>query len=258
MSFRDLFVISRGTKTVLGITLSVVLITVLFAFFYYRRINLSEDPRVEKARRLMSEYDLQTGGADSYLSFPLLDSALAVYRSFPDYEHSFETGVICNNRCSGLLLMALYDSTLNSENKAALLQLSMDYCDSSISVYRKWISEWGDMSEEAIAVKMKPYMNENDAIFEGRSIRKILERRVKNIAQAQTETPRRLSVSYTNKATIYRHMLKQDSALSYYEKALSLWKDNRTARSNMSVLMGGEPLEPKLIEALFPPDKTKK
>jgi hypothetical protein len=52
-------------------------------------------------------------------------------------------------------------------------------------------------------------------------------------------------------------MLKQDSALSYYEKALSLWKDNRTARSNMSVLMGGEPLEPKLIEALFPPDKNK-
>jgi len=258
MSLRDLFVISGGTKKVLGITFSVVLVTVLFAFFYYRGLNMSEDPRIEEARQLMSEYDLRTGGTDSYLSFHLLDSALIIFRSYPDYEYSFETGVIYNNKCSGLLLMALYDSTLNSENKDGLLKLSMEYCDSSISVYRKWISEWGDMSVEAIIVKMKPYMNENDAIYEGRNFGKIFARRVKNIAQAQIETPRRLSVSYTNKATVYRHLLKQDSALSYYEKALSLWKDNRTARSNISVLMGGEPLEPKLIEALFPPDKTKK
>jgi len=258
MSLRDLFVISGGTKKVLGITFSVVLVTVLFAFFYYRSLNMSEDPRVEEARRFMSEYDRLTGGADSYTRFPLLDSALTVYKSFPDYQSSFETGVIYNNKCSGLLLMALYDSTLSSENKDGLLKLSMEYCDSSISVYRNWISKWGDIPVEAIVVKMKPYMNEKDAIFEGRNFRKIFVRRVENISQAQIETPRRLSVSYTNKATIYRHMLKQDSALSYYAKALSLWKDNRTASSNLSVLMGGEPLEPKLIEALFPPDKTKK
>jgi tetratricopeptide (TPR) repeat protein len=258
MSLRDLFVISWGTKAVLGISFSVALVAILFAFFHYRGLNRSEDPRVEEARGLMSEYDRLAGGADSYTKFPLLDSALTIYRSIPDYQSSFETGVIYNNKCSGLLLVALYDSTINSENKYALLELSMNYCDSSISVYRKWISEWGDLSEEAIAGKMKPYMNESDTLFEGRSFRKIFARRVKNIILAQIETPRRLSVSYTNKATVYRHLLKQDSAFSYYEKALSLWKDNRNASSNLSVLMGGEPLEPKLIEALFPPDKTKK
>jgi hypothetical protein len=206
----------------------------------------------------MSEYDLQSGGISSFTSFPLLDSALAVYRQFPDYETSFETGVIYNNRCSGLLLMALYDTTLTIEVKTGLLELSLDYCDSSIMVYKKWIYDWGDLSAEEIAARLELYMRENDAIFDGFSYKKIFTRRVKDITLAQIETPRRLSVSYTNKATIHRHLLEQDSALFYYTKALSLWKDNRTARSNLSVLMEGEPLKPKLIEALFPPDKNKK
>ncbi len=187
MSFRDLFVISGGTKAVLGISFSVAIVAILFAFFYYRGLNRSEDPRVEEARRFMSEYDRLTGGADSYTRFPLLDSALTLYRSIPDYQSSFETGVIYNNKCSGLLLMALYDSTLNSENKFGLLKLSMDYCDSSIAVYRKWISEWGDLSEETISGKIKPYMNERDAVFDGRNFRKIFARRIKNIIQAQIE-----------------------------------------------------------------------
>ncbi len=258
MSFRDLFVISRGTKMVLAITFSVAVVAVLFASFYYRGLNMSEDPRVDDARRYISEYDKQSGGINSYTFFPLLDSALAVYKLFPDYEASFETGVIFNNRCSGYLLMALYDSTLSSENKTGLLKLSIDYCDSSIAVYGKWINEWGELSEENIAGKLEAYMNENDLAFEGRNFKKIFARRVKNITLAQIETPRRLSVSYTNKATVYRHMLKQDSALFYYEKALSLWKDNRTAKSNLSVLLGREPLKPELIESLFPPDRTRK
>jgi len=49
-----------------------------------------------------------------------------------------------------------------------------------------------------------------------------------------------------------------DSAFVYYQDALSLWKDNRTAESNLSVLLGGEPVKPNLIESLFPPDKNKK
>ena len=68
----------------------------------------------------------------------------------------------------------------------------------------------------------------------------------------------RLSVSYTNKATAYRHLMMQDSALVYYERALSIWKDNRTAESNLSVLLGGEPLKTGLIKSLFPPDRKKK
>jgi len=77
-----------------------------------------------------------------------------------------------------------------------------------------------------------------------------------NIVAAQIETPRRLSVSLSNKGTIYHHMMKPDSSLTCYQLALSLWKDNRTAKSNLNVLMGGEPIKPSLIELLFPPDKN--
>lgn len=257
MGLRGLFTISGGTKVVLAITFSIVMLTLLFAFFYYRSINLSEDPRVSRARIMMSEYDRQSGGPDSYTRFSLLDSADAVFRSLPDYETSFETGVIFNNKCSGLLMMALYDSTLSDINKSDLLRLSLQYSDSSISVYNRWLHEWGGLSDEATAQRLEPFMRHDDQAFEGRNFERIFRRRVKNIALARIETPRRLSVSYTNRAMAYRHLMMQDSALYCYEKALSLWKDNRTAKSNMSVLMGGEPIKAGLIESLFPPDRNK-
>lgn len=257
MSLRGLFSISGGTRVVLAITFSVAILTVLFAFFYYRSLNQSEDPRVSRARILMAEFDRQSGGPDSYTRFPLLDSAEVIYRSLPDYESSFEIGVIYNNKCSGLLVMAIYDTTAGSGVKTDLLELSIDYCDSSISVYNRWTREWGGLSDETTALRLEPYMRQDDPAFEGRSFKRIFRRRVKNIALARIETPRRISVSYTNKATAYRHLMMQDSALLCYERALSLWKDNRTARNNLSVLMGGEPIKPGLIESLFPPDRNK-
>jgi hypothetical protein len=258
MSLRGLFAISGGTKVVLAITFSVVVLTVLFAFFYYRSLNLAEDPRVTRARILMAEYDSQSGGPDSYTRFSLLDSAEALFRSLPDYETSFEIGVIYNNKCSGLLMVALYDSTVSNGIKNDLLALSLDYCDSSIYVYNRWLSDWGGLSDEATAERLEPFMKHDDPVFEGRNFKKIFRRRIRNIDLARVETPRRLSVSYSNKAMAYRHLTMPDSALFCYEKALSLWKDNRTAKSNMSVLMGGAPIKPGLIESLFPPDRNKK
>jgi hypothetical protein len=157
-----------------------------------------------------------------------------------------------------LLLMALYDAEVGEQEKKSLLDLAMKYCDSSIIVYKNWISEWDTLAPETIAVKLKPYMNATDPAFEGYNFDRIFSRRVKNIVTAQIETPRRLSVSLSNKGTIYRHLTMPDSALACYKNSLSIWDDNRTARSNMSVLMGGEPVKPTVIESLFPPDKNKR
>jgi len=175
----------------------------------------------------------------------------------PDYKNSFETGVIFNNRCSGLLLMALYDTTVSEWEKRTILELSMNYCDSAISVYNSWMNEWGGLSEGEISSRLTEFMCSEDNAFKGRNFNKLIRRRIKNIETAQIETPRRLSVSYSNKATIFRHCLEPDSAMCYYRKAISAWGDNRTARSNVSVLMGGDPIEPGLIESLFPPDRNK-
>jgi hypothetical protein len=258
MRFREIFIISKGTKVILMITFSVSILAVVFAFFYYRDINNSEDPRIKMAREFLIQYEKVSGGLNSFEAFPLLDSANAIFRSYPDYESSFEIGLIYNNKCSALLLMAIYDSTVNEPEKSNLLALSMHYCDSSISNYSRWIADWDSLSPGAIADKIRPFIKEDNPVFKGFNFKKVYSRRVKNIITAQIETPRRLSVSLSNKGTIYRHMMKPDSALICYQMALSLWKDNRMAKSNMNVLMGGEPIKPSLIESLFPPDKNKK
>jgi len=258
MSLQDLITVSPGTRKILAITISVAALAVLFAFFYYRGVNRSADPRVAEARRYMSEYDRLAGGTDSYAWFHLLDSAGLVYRSIPGYRTSWENGVIYNNKCSGLLLMALYDSTLAEPEKETLLELSVTYCDSSIAVYKQWLDEWGELPEEEVARRVHDEMDENDSAFAGLNFRKISGKRVSDIMLARIETPRRLSVSYSNKATAYRHLMKQDSALVWYDRALALWKDNRTAESNLSVLLGGEPVKPGIIKTLFPPDRKKR
>ena len=258
MHLRDIFKISKGTKVIFTITFSVSVLALAFAFFYYRTINKSEDPRILKARELLARFDRVSGDSGSIEAFPLLDSAFNIFHSIPDYKSSFETGVIFNNKCSGLLMMVLYDTSISEHEKSVLLDLSLKYCDSSISVYRKWITEWESLSPEEINKKVSTHMNEDDPSFSGYNFKRILTRRIKSIISAQVETPRRLSVSLTNKGTIYRHMLKPDSSLLCYQEALKLWKDNRTAKSNLSVFMGGEPIKPTLIQSLFPPDKNKK
>lgn len=258
MRLKDLTVISPGTRKLLAITLSVALAAVIFAFFYYRQVNRSEDPRVAEARFLMAEYDRLSGGKDSHTLLHLLDSADQIYRSVPGYGSSYEIGVIYNNRGSRYLMNALYDSTLTESGKAAFLELSLTYADSAIAVYRNWIDEWEALSEEEIAARLTEGMSEADPAFAGLNFRSIFRKRVKDVMLARVETPRRLSVSYTNKGTAYRHMMMPDSALVLYERALSIWKHNRTAESNLSVLLGGEPVKPGIIESLFPPDRKKK
>jgi len=258
MQFRDIFKISKGTKVILSITLSVSLLAIVFAVFFYRSINNSEDPRIRKAREFLAEYDKVSGGIDSFNSFHLLDSAYRIFRSLPDYKSSFETGVINNNKCSALLIIAIYDSSITGNEKNELLSLSGKYCDSSIANYTAWISDWEGLTPSEVEVKLSEFMTKDDPVFENYNFNKVLKRRVRNICSAQIETPRRLSVSLTNKGTIYRHIMKPDSALICYKNALALWEENITAKSNLSVLLGGEPVRATLIQSLFPPDKNKK
>lgn len=258
MSLREIFTISKGTKVIAGITFSVCIAAIVFAVFYYRSLNNAEDPRVLEARRYLAEYDRISSVYNSLETFSLLDSANAVFNKYPDYKNSFEPGVIYNNRCSSLLMTAIYDSTINNFEKAKLLSLALKYCDSSIVVYRQWLDDWGELNDDSISLLISPYMLETDPVFSGFNFDKVFRKRIRDISLAQIETPRRLSVALSNKGTIYRHMLKPDSSLAFYQQALSLWKDNRVAKSNLSVLLGEGPVKASVIESLFPPDKNKK
>jgi len=247
--------LSKGTRIALVIGLTASLLILAFALYYFSQLNRSEDPRVTRARECLARYDELSGNPESYRHFGLLDSADAIYSSLPDYAGSYERGVILNNKCSAILLMALYDSTVQEAEKHELLELSLDYCNRAIGYYTQWIAHWGSKDEKALYEGMELWMQPGDTSFGELNFQKVLDKRIKDLILAQTETPRRLSVSLSNKAIIYRHLEMPDSALSHYKQALELWPDNRTAKSNLSVMLGGEALKPGLIESLFPPKK---
>ena len=258
MELRDIFIFTRGTKVVLSITFLVSFTAVLFAIIYYTGLNRAEDPRIRRAQELLVHYDNSSSQYDLAGKLGLLDSIEAIFKALPDYTNSFETGVILNNRASALLIEAIYDTLLPRSEKFILLDLAMIYCDSSIKVYRSWIKEWEHIDRTEIENRLRMSIDPGNPAFKGRNFDRIISRRVDNIVTARTETPRRLSVSLSNRGIIFRHEMNPDSALVCFNQALDLWEHNREAKSNLSVLMGGDPLKAGLIEALFPPDRNKK
>jgi len=257
MSLKEIFKITRGTRVILTITLSVAIVTLVFARFYYWSLNQSEDPRIAEARKLMIEFDKDGLSMASAESLYLLDSALAIFSRIPGYNESFEKGVIYNNKCSALLLKALYDSIAGADAMRMYLEQAKFFNDLSINNYRGWLDKWGTLDDKEAEQLIRPSMPETDPAFAGLNYERIIRRRIKNIMLARIETPRRLSVAYTNRGTYFRHTGVPDSALYYFDKALLLWEENRVARSNISVLLGGEPVKPTIIESLFPPDRKK-
>jgi hypothetical protein len=251
----ELFKITRGTRVVISITLGVCGTAVLIAALYYRSLNRAADPRTLPVREMIqrgSELSAARKAAEAHLT---LDSALQILNSLPGYSASYERGVVYNNACSAWLLSALYDSTLAFSEKKSMLAIARTMADSSLRIYRKWISDWGSLSGPMIRSAITPWFPQDEPAFSGLNPEKILVKRIKEIQESQKETPRRLSVSLTNLGIIHRHLNQPDSALACYAEALQIWKDNRTALSNLTVLQGGKPLKPSLIQNLFPPDK---
>jgi tetratricopeptide (TPR) repeat protein len=185
----------------------------------------------------------------------ILDSIEYVFQEVPGYSASYETGIVFNNRASIYISRALYESS-DSIIKQQLLDTATIYTDSCISLYNTWIEQFGHLTEDEILATTKQDFPENAAAFKGKNYKKILNKRVDDMILAQKETPRRLSVAYTNLGIIQRHQLKQKEAVESYMKAMSLWKDNPAALSNLNVLYGKPPKDRSLIKKLFPPGKN--
>jgi tetratricopeptide (TPR) repeat protein len=257
MNIKEIFKITKGTRVVISITLGICGTAIIAAALYYRGLNRAEDPRLVPVREMIQKSQELSNNRQAPEAYLLLDSALQLIRSVPGYEKSYETGVIFNNACSAWLLSALYDSTLAESEKHEMLKTAASFADSSLRIYRTWLLEWDSLPADQIRVKTEPFFKSGDPAFEGRNTSKILQKRIRDIREAQLETPRRLSVALTNRGTIHRHLNQPDSAFVCYAEALQIWKENRTAESNLNVLRGGKPLKPNLIQSLFPPDKKK-
>lgn len=257
MALKDIFKITKQTKILLIFLVCISSIGFAIAYFYYDNVNKSEDPRVYEARKMLIQYDNLMKELKYLETFPILDSIYNVFNSTPGYEGSYEFGVIYNNRASVYISMALYDSLISKDEKDNMLRIAEENVMKSINVYNHWIDSVGKMSDNDIQKMVELSFNSQKQAFEGKNIQNIINKHIEDLIFAKIETPRRLSVSYTNLGIIQRHQLKTEEALLSYTKAITIWKDNFAARSNLNVLMGKAPEDRSIIDKLFPPDRKK-
>ena len=251
----SIFKFTRETKIVLFGVACICAISFLIAYFYYSGINKSEDPRVVETKRLFGQYDTFIKDKNYEAATIALDSIENIFLKAPGYSESYESGIVYNNRASIYISKALYESN-DSIDKHYLLDSAAIQANKCIEFYAKWIEQFGSLTKEQITTSVKPYFEENNEAFKGKNYKKILNKRVDDVVLAQKETPRRLSVAFTNLCIIQRHQYKQKEAAESYMQAIALWKDNPTALSNLNVLYGKPPKDRSVLRKLFPPDKN--
>ncbi|RKX20064.1 MAG: hypothetical protein DRP35_06665 [Candidatus Zixiibacteriota bacterium] len=231
----------------------IIITGIVIAKIYYGNINASEDPRVINAKHLYEKYNVLVEKND-YQGVPkILDSIAGIYSQFPDYRESFEIGVIYNNIGAACLNVALYKA--KDDEKQLFLDSAEKYCKKAVFIYTNWISSFEDLSEENISSLVNTYYNKDDTCFIDKNIERIKKKRVKDILSSQKETPRRLSVAYSNLGIICRQNMDYDKAMDFYKKALALWDDNYSARNNINILLGRDLEERSALEKLFPKEK---
>jgi hypothetical protein len=246
----------RHHKTLLLVLSGITAISFAAAYFYYRAENSAEDPRIVGAKYMLKQYDELIAEKKYSDVFSLLDSIETIFSKVPGYSTSFEPGIVYNNRGSAFLSMALYEVT-DSTEKQQLLGFAQKNLDTCILIYQRWIDRCADYTREQWLAEVAPGFSSDDPAFQGKEVEAILNKRVDDLLLAQKETPRRLSVAYTNLGIVQRHSYMQAKAMESYILAIKLWKDNFTARNNFNVLMGIDPEDRSIVDKLFPPDKNK-
>ncbi len=248
-----------GTKKVLSLVATITATIFIGSYFYYDSVNKYEDPRILPAKELFLTYDKELESDEYVQALSLLDQMLAIYRSTPGYENSYEIGVLLNNKAT-VYLVELETVILTTEgvDKKALetpLAIAADYTNQAISIYENWMNDMGSLSEEQIEERISPYFRTNDPAFGDMSVDKLLNKRINLIIDAQLETPRRLSVSLTNLGMINRYLGNLEEARANYETAIELWDRNYTAQDNLAILLNQPVQKRSMFSKLFPPEK---
>lgn len=246
---------NKGIRVVLGIMIILAVAGVVIAWIYYGNINKSVDPRVKQARFMYARYNTYAAGSDYEMVLSLLDSIEEVYASVSHYRNSYEMGVIHNNRASVFLTLALSD-TARQEIRQSYFALAERHLMQGIDYYNGWMALYGNQSEEEIRAIIEEDFSSDSILISHDYLSAIIQNRVREIQTARIETPRRLSVSYTNLGIIRRHENQLEEAFEYYVKALELWEDNHAAKNNMNILFGQPPEKQSFFRKLFPPDRN--
>lgn len=254
---------NKNTLRVISIMTLIVLAGFAVAHFYYKDLNSKEDPRVVEAKYLYGEYSNFSKEKNYKAVLETLQKIEQVYAKEEHYKNSFEVGVVLTDKAAFFITLAIYKDSLfvPAEHYIDELEFTQDslfnYAEmlslKSIEIYEHWLLEFASLDAEGIREKIKEDFTEIDASENQKE--DYLNRRINDILAAQIETPRRLSVSYTNLGIVKRHKEKYTEAAEMYKKALQLWDKNMAAKNNMNILLG-RPLEKaNIIDQLFPPER---
>ncbi len=242
----------KRTRVFIIIMGTLFIIAGAITYFYYDYQDKYIDPRTIEAYAMYEKYNELARNSDYEAIFQLMNSIEDIYTKTPHYAESYEVGVLYNNRAAAYVAMAISPAINDSIVKDSLFNLAKINTSKSIEIYTDWLDKWQGKNQEEVKEMLKPHFNENDAIFKNQEIEKYINRRAKQIEEARLETPRRLSVSYTNKGIIYRHKGEYELAALEYFKALELWPDNLAAENNLSILLDKPVKKRSLLRRFFP------
>lgn len=250
---------NKPTRALILTLSALVLISVFISRYYYKGVNDAVDPRVKEARLLYEKYNdyTKTNHLDSILY--LMDSIEAIYSGYPHYKNSYETGVLYNNKAASYLTMALHvDSVSNHpERQDSIFSLAETMVNKSNAIYNHWLDRFENKSPEEIKNIIEPEFYTGLEQYPQEQQETFLNKRIEEIKDAQLETKRRLSVSYTNLGIIKRHRMQYEEAAQHYKTALELWERNLTAENNLNLLLGKPLKERSFLRKMFPPERNK-
>ncbi len=246
---------NKRTNALIIIMSALVLCGVTISYLYYKSINESIDPRIVDARTLYEKYNLYAQNNEFDSIFLLMDSIELIYTGIEHYKNSYEVGVLYNNRAASLLTMALYTDDIEPTDQDSLMNLAEISTNKSIEIYEQWLGKFQHKTPPEIERIISPDFHEGLGEYKLDQENKFLKNRIKEIQDSQTETQRRLSVSYTNLGIVKRHKLHYESAANCYKKAIDLWDRNLTAENNLNLLLGRPMKKRSFIQKLFPPDR---
>jgi tetratricopeptide (TPR) repeat protein len=247
------------------ITAMIIIVAIGFsvAKLYYDYENKAIDPRIIKARELYKRFDSLAEKQDFKGLFILLDSIEAIYTPLPHYQDSYELGVLYNNRAATWLSMAIYhdEKSLSLDgttllSKDTLLYLSQQAAKHSIQLYETWIDRFGQLPEDEIKTKIYTDFKKGLNHVSDRELERFIEKRATEMLEAQLETPRRLSVAYTNLGIVLRHKEDYSKAIEMYQKAMELWDKNLAAENNLNTILGRPHKKQNILQKILPPDKS--
>jgi len=249
-----MFEINRTTRVLVLVMSTLVVLTFMGLSYYYKYDNQSIDPRVVKASEMYKGYNELAKSSNYQGVLLLMDSIENIYSNYPHYKESYEVGILYNNRAAAYLAMALLPQN-SRETKDSLLNLSKTNVLRSIEIYNNWLSVWEHKNSEEIKINLGAHFSPGDSEFQGRNVNRYVNKRTKEIVEAQLETYRRLSVSHTNLGMVYRHKEQFDDGVKEYFKALEYWSDNLAAENNLNILLNQPLKKPSILRKIFPKER---